>query len=188
MAFSFFPALCDHPQNIKFSDQGPNEVIELLLRQHWVTNLGWILSSIIGFLLPTILLRLNSSFNLFPITSVPLSIQAAGLLIWYLLVFAYTVESFLAWYFNIYIITTERIIDIKLNNLLNRSIIETQIEEVESISTRILGILGEVFNFGNINVETAAKGQEIQFKAIPKPDFVADRLSKMKEALGGEKD
>jgi hypothetical protein len=47
-----FPAFFDRPANIRFAQQEENEVIELLLRKHWITNVGWILTALLVSLIP----------------------------------------------------------------------------------------------------------------------------------------
>ena len=40
------------------------------------------------------------------------------MLVWYLISIAYFIESFLTWFFNVYFVTDERIIDVDFYNLI----------------------------------------------------------------------
>ncbi len=102
MNFQLFPAFFDHPANISFAEQEDDEVLELFLRQHPFVNVYWIITSLIAIVLPVILIQLDTTLRLNVLTSIPSSLIAASLVIYYLLVLGYVIEQFLHWYFNIY--------------------------------------------------------------------------------------
>lgn len=176
----FFPAFFDHPENIRFSEQEADEKIELFLRQHWFVNVGWILLALFALFLPIIVLQLDITLNTNYFLNVPIGIVIGGLIIWYLLVTAYIMEKFLFWYFNIYILTNYHLVDVNFHNLLNRDITEAGIENVESASSKISGIIGSLFNFGDVIVQTAAENQQITFLKVPFPDVVSDRINDLR--------
>lgn len=182
MHFSLFPALFDKPQHIFFAEQEENETIELFLRQHWFVNVPWVLGAIFGFFLPVLFILLDSILQLNFLIKMPIQFIIGALIIWYLLVVAYVIESFLFWYYNIYIITNLHLIDIGFSSLLLREIVEVQYNDVQSASSKIMGIFGSLFNFGDVIIETAAKNHNISFAKVPRPDFVADRISDIQEA------
>lgn len=183
MKFAFFPAFFDKPENIKFGEQELDENIELLLRRHFITNIPWILTSLFLFALPALIAQLNESFNLFPI-SIPPFLILGGLIIWYLLLLGYVFEQFLYWYFNIYIVTNKHIIDINFHSLLYRDVTESSISDVESVTSKIAGIFGSLFNFGDVTAQTAAEQHLIIFEDVPYPDTVADRIEDLKSGGG----
>lgn len=176
MGLSFFPALFDRPAKIKFAYQERNEYIELLLRQHWITNLPWIILSLLGFVAPLAFPYLIAFFESSIGFPIPFELKVAILLLWYMLVFAYVIESFLGWYFNIYIITNLHVIDVDFHNLLNRHITKVRFLDIQSPRARVRGVLASLFHYGDVHIETAAKTQIIDFLAVPKPDFVVDRI------------
>ncbi|MCL4366737.1 PH domain-containing protein [Patescibacteria group bacterium] len=188
MSLSLFPAFFDHPARMRFLDQDPDEHIEILVRQHWVVNVPWVVTAIIGLLIPLFIPKviplLALSFNLAMV--VPNNVQATLLILWYLLILAYVLEAYLFWYFNIYIVTNEHLSDISFVNLLNRNTTEVLLEDVQSANTSMKGFLRSLFNFGDVRVETAAERQQIYFAAIPHPDLVANRIQELQEnAQGG---
>lgn len=185
MSFKLFPALLDCPKDVKLVDQEQDENIELVLRQHFVTNVSWIFSAIIGFLFPMSLPKLSQSFDLSSIWQIPTPFFLAAVALWYMFIFAYVLEKFLRWYFNIYIVTNKHLIDINFLNLLNRDVTEVLLDDVQSAASNLRGILGSLFNFGDVVIETAAKGQTIKFMAIPQPDFVKERIQKLQETQEG---
>ncbi len=181
-----FPSFFDHPEKIFFDQQEENEKIELLLRQHWITNIGWLTISVLLLILPVTFpgfVNFLTSINLIP----PIEVVTAVLILWYLLILAFMIEKFLHWYFNIYIVTNLHIVDVNFHNLLNRDIVSVQIQDIQSQRPQVKGIFGSLFNYGDLIMETAAENQRLEFSKVPKPDVVADRIQDLQaEKEGGE--
>lgn len=180
MNFKFFPAYFEKPAKIKFQTQEENETIELFLRRHFVTNVPWILTSIIGFFLPIFLVQLDVLFDFNLIPQVPELIIVGGLVIYYLLILAYIIENFLFWYYNIYIVTNIHLIDISLTSILSRSVKEVELNDVQDVTSHINGIIRSFFNFGDVLIKTDAAGEVVSFLEVPRPDFVADRIQDLR--------
>lgn len=185
MALGLFPAFFDKPEHISFIEQEPSEKIELFLRQHAVTNVGWIFVTILTTLAPVIVLQLDSAFKINLFTNVPNILLVDGLILWYMLVLAYTLEKFLYWYYNIYIVTNIHIVDVDFFSLLLRRITDLELKDIESVRTEMGGIIRPLFNFGHVIIETAAKEQRALFEDVPHPDVVADRIEDLRGKLPG---
>jgi hypothetical protein len=181
MHLSFFPAFFDHPEQMSFAQQESDEKIELLLRQHWVTNLPWLISAFIAVFVPFAVVSWSPYFGLPFLTQIPNSIWIAAILLWYLLIIAFVIESFLYWYFNIYIVTDQHLVDIDFHSLLLRDVTEASLDNIESAKSTIKGITRSMFNYGDVVISTAAEHQDITFDGVPYPDRVADRINDLKE-------
>lgn len=177
-----FPAFFDRPSNIAFSEQERGEYIELLLRQHWITNVPWILLSIIGYFIPFLAIKYSLFLSTIISVKIPDNILVAFLILWYLFLLGYIINRFLYWYFNIYIVTNKHLVDITLNSLLLSTVTSSEFSDVQSTRYQFVGILGPLFRYGNVVVETAAKDQRIQFIKVPKPDLVAERIEDLEGA------
>lgn len=181
MGFNLFPSLFDRPASIRFAYQEKDEYIELFLRQHWIVNVPWIIVTVLGIILPFFFPLaapfIEEIFG-FELTE---QIRIVILALWFMFLTAYVIEKFLSWYFNIYIVTNQHVVDIDFHNLLSRHTTEVRLQDIQSPRAHIQGILGSLFNFGNVHIETAAKSQQIDFLSIPKPDFVVDRIQDLQE-------
>lgn len=180
MRIGFFPAFFDKPLRIKFETQEPNEKIELFLRQHWAVNVPWIVTLLAAFILPAVLIQVDSLFKFNLLNTIPLQLILAALVVWYLLLLAYFMEKFLFWYFNIYIVTNLHLVDINFHSLLSRDITEIELNDIQSVSAKIGGVFSPLFNFGNVAIKTAADKQEMVFTNVPRPDLVADRIQDLR--------
>ncbi len=164
------------PDNISFETQGDTEHIILFLRQHWATNVLWIAAAVLGLVLPLILSAILPSL-------VPTFFDAiqhyqwAIILVWYLVVFGFVVENFLHWYFNVYFVTDERIIDVDFVGLLYKSISEARLSRVQDVTSKMVGVIRATFNYGDVFIQTAGEKPEFDFMAVPKPDLVAKILN-----------
>lgn len=173
-----------YPENVKFSSQESEEKIILLLRRHFITNLGWIILGLIMIFAPLVLEE-------FPILEfLPERFQTVAVLIWYLVTTAFIFEKFIDWFFNVYIITDERVIDVDFLNLIYREITDADIEKIQDVTVQMGGVVRSIFNYGNLLIQTAAEIPLIEFTDIPQPDKIAKiledlRMQEKQEVLEG---
>lgn len=154
------------PNGIHFESKKKEEEVILLLRRHWITNLSWIVVAFVMAFAPVFLFS-------FPILNfLPINFQFVALVGWYLLVTAFVLENFLIWYFNVSIITNERIVDIDFYSLLYKKVSEAEIYRIEDVSYQIGGIFRTFFDYGDVYVQTAAEVPNFEFAAVPNPDGV----------------
>ena len=171
------------PKDIRFETQEANEEIVIFLRQHVIVNAGWIFASIILALLPTIVEILLSGTNLLP--TLPAGYYVVIPALWYLGLFGYIFVSFLHWYFNIYIVTNERVVDIDWVSLLYKHFASTRLDKVQDVSYKQACILDLFFNFGHVYIQTAGSEQNFEFAAVPKPDLIVRQINELVEEKNG---
>lgn len=176
-----FSALLISPRNVVFENQGGEEEILLLLRRHPVSNLTWMVLMIIAFVLPFFVLQPGFFTATFGVTP-PAKFCNAVFVLWYLLTFAFVFEKFLVWYFNVGIITNERVVDIDFYGLLHRYFSDASMAKVQDVTVKQGGVLAAFLNFGDVYVQTAAGISNIEFLGAPKPVWVADLIGDLVEA------
>ncbi len=167
-------AYCYYPDHVRFVGADKEEKIVLLLRRHAITNIPWIFVSILLLFTPII------AFMFGFMDSAPLNFLAVGLIFWYLISFAYIFEQFLGWFFNVYIITDERVFDVDFLNLVYREITDANIDQIQDVTVRVGSVIRTVFDFGDIIIQTAAQIPQLEFEAVPHPDRVAQILRELR--------
>lgn len=175
-------ALMVNPSGIHFQDQEEEEEIILLVRRHWVTNLPWILMGGLMFLVPffiSLFLPLVA-----PTFQIPLNFYLVAGSFWYLLSLGYLYLNFLIWYFNAHLVTNKRLVDIDFHNLTYKEVSSTSLERIQDVSFRVGGVIRHLFDYGDIFIQTAGTEPNFEFNAVPKPAFVADKLT---DLMGGKK-
>ena len=157
-------SFCVRPQ-AKFETQMDEEEILLVLRAHPITQLPWVLN---GLFLMILLIFMNiiapqllspGQFFLFNI--------GVGAFI-----FGYYWFNFLAYFFNVGIVTNQRVVDVDFHAVIYREITEARINKVEDITAKSGGYIASLFNFGNVFVETAGNELNIEFVGVPRPSDV----------------
>lgn len=176
-----FNAFIYKPKNVRFESQEESEELYFLLRRHPITNLGWILTVIIMLFAPVIMINLFDIFNIDSFRYFPARYQVVMFLLWYLFTMIFTFESFLIWYFNVYIITDKRLIDIDFAGFWKKRVSEAMYDSVEDVSYQTNSFWHILFDFGNIFMQTAAEKSEFEFNSIPKPGIVHDKLTDLIE-------
>jgi len=173
-------AFAVNPTNLRFETQEEKESVILFLRQHFIVNVPWIVITILLLLAPSFIFSklfgvILSNFSL------PPSYLLVGTIFWYVATFGFALASFIGWFFNIYIVTNERIVDIDFYYLLYKKFSEAELTKIQDISYTSGGILAAVFNFGNVTVETAGEAPNLVFESIPFPEKVVETIRSLTE-------
>lgn len=171
------------PKNIRFQTQEDNERIIFFLRQHFAVNIPWILIVIVLLLIPIF----GGAFAFEQVAAMVPDMPDAYFLvlpiIWYIGVFGYALMSFLHWYFNIYILTNERIVDIDWVNILYKKFSTTKLDKIQDVSFKQAGFTDLIFNYGNVYVQTAGSEQNFEFISVPQADVVVHQINEMIKTL-----
>lgn len=87
--------------------------------------------------------------------------------------------GYLIWidyYFDVWIVTTERIINIEQKGLFVRVVSELQFSRIQDVTTNVSGLIPTMLNFGDVTIQTAAEEEQFLFRQVPDPYHVKDLL------------
>ncbi len=167
-------AYCYFPDNIHFIAKDSQERIVLFLRKHPITNVGWIVLVVLMLFAPAVL-------RVFPLLDfLPERFQLISVIGWYLITVAFAFEKFLSWFFNVYIVTDERVFDVDFVNLVYREIAEANLDQIQDVNVKVGSVIRTLFNYGDILIQTASAVPNIEFEAVPHPDRVAKVLRELR--------
>mgnify|MGYP003418741146 CR=1 FL=1 len=169
------------PENYKFSryhfqGQHENEQILQVIHRHWfniLMHLGFITllaCVLLGSLaaLPTLFPEIVSSdtqpFFLFIQNTLLLFLWLYGFLVW------------VDYYFDVWIITNERIVNIEQKGLFVRHISELRFSRVQDVTSSVNGLIPTMLNFGDVSVQTAAEEERFLFRQVGDPFAVKDAV------------
>lgn len=168
-----FTSYATFPPRTHFESQEDGEEVVLFLRQHLIVTVPWIAAVLVALAVP-------SAFEFFPpYAGLPGAYQLVIDLMWYLFVAGYAFAKLMSWFFNIYILTDERIVDVDFTNILYRKISTAKIEEIQDLHVVASGAFETFFNYGSIFIQTAAEVPEFEFLKIPRPDKVSVIINEM---------
>jgi membrane protein YdbS with pleckstrin-like domain len=163
-----------YPEKVDFENKDPEEVVILLVRRHPITNLPWLLMTFVLIIAPAFL----SILPMFD--QVPPNFAFVFVVLWYTITAAFVIEKFLAWFFNVNIVTDERIIDVDFVNLVYREVTDADIEQIQDVTVEMSGTIRTLFNYGDVLIQTASQEQKTRFEAISHPDRVAKILRQLR--------
>lgn len=172
-SFNPLNAFAPKPNKVSFDTQQSEEVVILLLRQHPVTQLKQVFIAI-GIAIFPFLLGASPFLDF-----LPTRFQFAMTLGWYLIMIGYIFESFLLWFFNVYIITDERIIDVDFLSLIYKDVSSAKIDNIEDVTASTGGFLASMINYGTIKIQTAGEKTEFDFNDVPQPAKVTALLNEL---------
>jgi len=99
--------------------------------------------------------------------------------VWYLLTMGFVIENFLIWYYNVYLITNKRVVDVDFHGVMYKSISEAPLSRVQDVTYNMGGFMQVVFNYGMVFVQTAGEVQNIEFESVPHPDQVVRKIGEI---------
>jgi len=159
---------------IKFESQADDEEIVLMVRAHPITQLFCLFNALVVFIF---LFFTNYFFAGY--------FSASRVIFFNLLVIViilnYLWFNFLAWYFNLGIITNERVIDVDFSTVLYKETTSAYYNKIEDVTVKTGGFLASMVDFGNIFVQTAGTEANIEFMNIPEPGKVAELINSSME-------
>lgn len=177
---TLFSTFTENPSNISFHHREEDEKIILFLRSHLITNFKWI------FILFTSMVILPPIFlfgaNYLPFPELPGRFTSILVLIYYLILFAYAFSNFLTWYFNIFVITKKRVIDIDYDVLVFHDVAETQFTLLQDVNYTQSGPIMHFFNYGDVHAQTAGGKENLEALSVPNPSrvtkFIAQHMGR----------
>ncbi len=143
----------------------------LLLRQHWASFLWPVIRTIVfvGVTMPF----LSYIFTYSWLTILVIAWWAVSI-VWLLI-------SWFTWYFNLTLVTSQRIIDIEQRGMFLRRVREAPHAWIMEVTFEIKGLMATLFGYGNVYVNLGGDKKPICIEAVETPEIVKDKLSKVQE-------
>ncbi len=171
---NFFKSFIAKPKNICLDIQDKNEKIILVLRQHLITQVKDLFILFTAICLIPTLLKFSGFMDAFPDKFI-----TAFDIFWTILAFGMILKSFLIWFFNVYIVTDERVIDVDFASMIYRNISSAKIENIEDVTARTTGPLAAIFDYGTILIQTAGEKTEFEFEHVPQPAKITKLINEL---------
>ncbi len=160
----------------------PEEKLVYFLRRHPIT----LLSVLFGYLLllaaPFLILAYFRVFQ--PELLEGVSFQALvvfGGSAFFLFAWLFLFQLFLDYYLDSWIVTTRRILNIEQNGLFGRTVSELRLYRIQDVTAIVNGFVKTMFNFGEVEIQTAGEHERFMFEEIPHPNEVAKTVLELSE-------
>lgn len=90
------------------------------------------------------------------------------------------------WYWNAFVITTRRVIDIDQIGFFKRTVSEAPYERVQDVSFTVEGVLGTMLKYGAIVIQTAGAQVNLELVHVHRPQEVHHLITETAAALQAE--
>lgn len=171
------------PTGVRFETQEHTEEVVLLLRRHFITNVPWVVGTVLLILTPFIVFPLIAAMFAEVIAVIPPSWMGILTLFWYLVTLGFFLFNFVDWYFNVYIITDRRVVDIDLIALIYKEISSAELDKIEDVTYKQGGALLIFFNYGDVLIQTAGTHPNFEFTAVANPNKVVSTITQLIEHI-----
>lgn len=153
---------------IYFEQQKGEEIIEVIRKSLWM--LAPILIKAFSLLIPAIYILLYYDISFLTI----------GSLGWLVFIFAYIFYNWLIWYYDVYILTTTRVIEIKQGSLFSREVNELNLDKIQDVSYSVDGFHSSFLGFGTVAVYSSGT-LRINLRNISGPKETQQMILELKE-------
>jgi uncharacterized membrane protein YdbT with pleckstrin-like domain len=89
------------------------------------------------------------------------------------------VYSYILWYFSIYVVTNQRVRQVSQKGLFRKSVVDLDLARVHSVSYSVPGVMGGIFGYGTLLIQTAVG--DLVVSSVARPEKVYNILQ---DAMG----
>ncbi len=185
---NIFGTLDINPRNFYFETQDRGEKVYIKARAHPFINIGWVLNTAFLMVIPFIIwyIYLILPVDLRIVGEVSPFLVIVIFSIYYSIIFTMTFFNFLDWYYDLYLVTNIRIINIQFDPLKQHRISEAKLEHIEHVDESVIGFFPSIFDYGDVKVSTAARRGMFIFRAVPDPAWFRDVIMDLSRYIRGE--
>lgn len=164
-----------------FKEIGENEQIIMVIHRHWFNIFQQFLVSL------ALVAALLGGIFFFPALFYGFTSKDAYRLfffiesLFFLLIWLYMFLIWLDYYLDVWIITSERIVNIEQKGLFARHVSELKIKNIQDITTEVEGLIPTMLNYGDVYVQTAAEQVRFIFRSVPDPYRIKSEISKLQK-------
>jgi hypothetical protein len=163
-------------KGITFCNQNPDEKVIKVLRRGFILELGWIIPSIVIFIL---IYTLQSYISITVPDKTIQELIAVFLNAGILFLAFFSFNKYLNWFYSVNIITNQRIIDFEFKDLGLKNIVECQVKNIQSVSVKNEGFASFIFGLATLHILTSGDNPNIDFEFIYNSNEIQDLISDM---------
>lgn len=169
----------------KIPNQLPGEQVIMIIRKDGFILFMKVMQYFLVFILPLGLLFLIYYNNPGVFTNdLSFSFVVVGASIYYLFTWLMFFMVFLDFYLDIWIVTSDRILNIEHEGFFSRTVSEVRIDNVQDVTSDVQGIMPTIFNFGSVKIQTAAEVERFHFDEVPDPEGIRNAIIRLAESKG----
>lgn len=164
-----------------------HERVVAVIRHHWFVFFRDVFGLGIMFLIPFFIIPLFWSFAVSGggVPAVPGGVVLFFGALWTLLIWNLMFTRWTDYYFDIWVITNWRIVDIDQRGLFNRSVATLlTLDHIQDVEAQTSGVIGNILSFGHVQVQTAAAQREFSIDDVANPNRVVQIIREAQAEKG----
>lgn len=165
------------PKKLNFYGKEEGEEIVLVARSHWIEYVPGILLSFVFTLIPFLLISLSSKIQ----SLESITLYGGFMIVGILLSINILVTTILRWYFTVNIITDQRIVVVRMFSAFYHTYSEAQLEKIEDVTHLPIGFWSNIFDVGDVQIDTAGHEVDFRLSTIPRPREMQDVINDLLE-------
>ncbi|OGL30963.1 hypothetical protein A3D14_03180 [Candidatus Saccharibacteria bacterium RIFCSPHIGHO2_02_FULL_47_12] len=134
----------EEPKQKHFEDQFDDEEVLFVFRKHPIVMRKGLIFSMLAILLGTVPALIKPTMTMF------FGGLAAGFVLGMLVFFPY----WIGWYYSVFIVTDQRLIQITQKGLFHRSVVDLGLTQIQMVNYQIAGLQETLLGFGTIMMQT----------------------------------
>ncbi len=146
---------------VDFEGQREGEEVELVFRQHimtaWKGLMFLVVMTVLG-MIPMLIWRERQ--ELFFVWLGFFLVGVLGALRWYIL-----------WHYSYYLVTNERIRQVRQKGFFRKTVVDLGLDKIQSLSYEVPGILGGMFGYGTLLLQTQVGNMRISMVSQPEKTY-----------------
>ncbi len=170
-----------NPENV--NSIGDNEQIIKIVHRHWF--------NIIKQFIPIFLMV---AFMLALLIFLPIYVptfKSAGAFkillfvesIFFIFVWIFTFFTWIDYYFDIWIITSEKVINVEQKGMFIRCVSEVKFEKIQDVTVQVTGMIPTLLNYGDVYIQTAGEVERFIFRQVAEPYKLKDTIMELQKEL-----
>jgi hypothetical protein len=154
-----------------------NERVVVVLRRHWLIlalKLAlWTIAAVVP--IGVSILTTNAGLHIGG-SEILKALITLGLSTYLLCILLFAFASFVDYYLDIWVVTTERIISIEQHGAFARTVAEQWLYRIQDVTAEQHGILPTFFDYGAVHIQSAGEQARFVFEQVPHPRSVARQV------------
>jgi uncharacterized membrane protein YdbT with pleckstrin-like domain len=157
------------------------EVIVKIIHRHWFNILKQFFPIfLLVLILVTVFNFLPSYFSVFQEGSLS-KFLTFGESLFAVVLWTFIFFVWIDYYFDIWVITSEKIINIEQKGLFMRSLSELKFEKIQDVTVEVKGLLPTILNYGDVFIQTAGEKERFIFRQVPDPYKIKDLVMSLQK-------
>ncbi len=155
----------------------PDEEVVHVLRRHPITLLPVFLGFVVILLSPFLAFWLLPVFqpNLVE-NQIALTLLILFGSMFFLFAWLFLFQNYMDYHLDVWIVTTKRILNIEQTGLFARTVSELRLYRIQDVTSTVNGFLHTLFDFGNVEIQTAGEKTHFIFEDISHPTRISKSI------------